>query len=116
MSRNRITTHILDTSIGKPAANVKVHLLEEWDTAWSILGKTRTDADGRTGFIPTDNNKPLQAGNYKIMFFIEQYFQEQDIDSFYPWVEIAFKLPKNTEHYHIPLLISPYGFTTYRGS
>ncbi len=112
----RITTHILNTSKGRPAANVDVQLLVQRETAWETLGKERTDTDGRTGFVPADVNGHLQAGNYKIKFFTEQYFKEQKIDTFYPWVEIAFKLPDNTGHYHIPLLISPFGFTTYRGS
>lgn len=113
---NRITTHILDTSNGKPAADIDVQLLVQRETIWETLGKGQTDTDGRTGFLPADTDGPLQAGNYKIRFSTEQYFKEQGIDTFYPWVEIAFKLPDNAGHYHVPLLISPFGFTTYRGS
>jgi len=113
---NRITTHILNTSRGKPAANIDVQLLVQREAAWKMLGKERTDTDGRAGFVPAEDNGELQAGNYKITFFTEQYFKEQEIDTFYPWVEIAFKLPEKAGHYHIPLLISPFGFTTYRGS
>ncbi len=116
MSMNRITTHILNTSKGEPAANVEVQLLVQQGTVWEMLGNERTDTDGRAGFVSAKTDCPLRAGNYQIKFFTEQYFQEQDIDTFYPWVEIAFKLPDNAEHYHIPLLISPFGFTTYRGS
>lgn len=112
----RITTHILNTSQGKPAANIDVQLLVQRENTWETLDEERTDTDGRTEFAPADTNGHFQAGNYKIKFFTEPYFKQQQIDTFYPWVEIMFKLSDNAEHYHIPLLISPFGFTTYRGS
>lgn len=113
---NRITTHILDTSSGNPAANVAVELRFFDGDKWVEHGETETDSDGRTGFIPIDTHAQLQEGVYQLTFYTFQYFDSQQIETFYPWVDILFKVPENGEHYHVPLLISPHGYTTYRGS
>ncbi|KAL9716483.1 hypothetical protein Ac2012v2_000931 [Leucoagaricus gongylophorus] len=133
MSRSSpITCHVLDSSIGKPAEGIEVTLqILETSTSGDAVEVFRsiaqgvTDSDGRcidllpprgsgeTARAQTD----LRAGQtYKINFKTKQYFERTDRTSFYPWVEILFNIESPTEHYHIPLLISPYSFTTYRGS
>ena len=111
---SQLTTHILDTSKGKPAGNVSVTLFYETDNDWNMLAKGITNQDGRIpGFIP--NEKLLEYGNYKLLFETNPYFKSQGISSFYPFVEIVFSI-HSSEHYHVPLLLNPFGYSTYRGS
>lgn len=105
-----ITTHVLDTSIGRPARNVAVALT---DAQGDVLGRGQTDQDGRCGDLLKE---PLQAGRYRISFDVAAYFLARDIHSFYPVVHIDFEVFDATQHYHVPLLISPFGYSTYRGS
>ena len=111
-----ITTHVLDTAQGRPASGVPVVL--EMATAghrWSVLGKARTDSNGRiTNLLPAD--PPLEAGTYRLTFETSIYFQSQKLESFYPRVTVVFTVKDSRQHYHLPLLLSPYGYTTYRGS
>ena len=113
-----ITTHILDTSVGKPAAGVvvtlerKVHSGDE--VTWEDVGDGVTDDDGRvTELLPPDT---LVAGIYRIHFAIGAYFQGAGREAFYPEASIVFEVKNPKEHYHVPLLLNPYGFSTYRGS
>tara|TARA_B100001093_G_C26314773_1_gene795100 strand:- start:249 stop:593 length:345 start_codon:yes stop_codon:yes gene_type:complete len=112
---SQITTHILDTSLGRPASGVTVML--ERQTAkgeWTQLGAGETDADGRNKSLMTDQS--LTEGLYRISFETGPYFDSQSVDGFYPSVSIVFKVVDPNEHYHVPLLLNPYGFSTYRGS
>lgn len=111
-----ITTHVLDTALGKPAANVGI-LLERLDNygGGQPIGQARTDADGRARSLLADG-EPLIAGRYRLTFEVGAYFTETHRESFYPVVTIAFEIPDVTQHYHVPLLLSPYGYSTYRGS
>ncbi|KAF7307087.1 5-hydroxyisourate hydrolase [Mycena indigotica] len=116
MSKSPVTCHVLDSSIGKPAQGVSVHLqsLNEDNSSFTSLATGETNADGRcSDLLPP---QPLPAGTYKIIFKPKEYFERSGRKCFYPWVEIAFDLENPAEHHHIPLLISPYSFTTYRGS
>jgi len=109
-----ITTHVLDTTAGKPAAAMAVYLylLEEGD--WIEISRAVTNKDGRiTGFEL--NNDELAPGIYKLGFETKAYFDNYSIASFYPLVEIIFDAPAS-EHYHVPLLLNPFGYSTYRGS
>jgi 5-hydroxyisourate hydrolase len=111
----QITTHILDTSLGRPAANVPVVL--DFQTAagvWTEAGRGSTNADGRCKDLLAD--KSLQAGTYRLTFDTGAYFSARKIESLYPQVTIIFAVKNAREHYHIPLLLSPYGYSTYRGS
>jgi 5-hydroxyisourate hydrolase len=111
-----ITTHILDTSKGKPASGVTV-VLERFsdESEWSELGRGETDADGRLkNLLPDD--AVLLSGTYRLTFETGKYFDEQSIESFYPQVTISFIIRDATQHYHVPLLLNPFGFSTYRGS
>ncbi|KAH9913323.1 transthyretin [Epithele typhae] len=130
MSKSPVTCHVLDSSIGKPAAGVPVQLQEltsaDGPTAgFRVLADGVTDFDGRCMQLypeaaPDQRREDLiklEAGKlYKVVFRTRDYFASVGRKSFYPWVEITFEVPNPQEHYHIPLLISPYSYTTYRGS
>lgn len=111
-----ISTHILDTSRGTPASGVAVCLeTQNTDESWTELSHAWTDEDGRVKpFFLVD--RPLLAGVYRLVFDTDAYFNALNIDSFYPQVTLVFKVDDDAQHYHVPLLISPYGYSTYRGS
>ena len=110
-----ITTHILDISTGCPARGVPVTLEQETSEGWDILGKGITDDDGRLrDLLPPQMS--LQTGNYRLTFETGAYFEEQRIEGFYPQVTVTFVVCNTTQHYHVPLLLSPFGYSTYRGS
>jgi len=111
---SQITTHILDTSSGTPAADVQVKLLQDVEGGWHQLAWDITDNDGRIGHWLED--QVLEAGHYKLVFHTAAYFAKQDTVTFYPYVEIVFTIAEDGEHYHVPLLLNPFGYTTYRGS
>ena len=110
-----ITTHVLDTSRGRPAAGVRVRLehLDDVAREWIDLGTTHTDADGRVVNLPVGPKQP--SGQYRLTFDTGAYFQSNGTPCFYPSVTIAFETT-DEQHYHVPLLISPFGYSTYRGS
>ncbi|TWT47489.1 hydroxyisourate hydrolase [Botrimarina hoheduenensis] len=110
-----ITTHVLDTSLGQPAEGVVVSLarLDEHNQA-TPLGHGVTNADGRvTTLLPPQE---IAGGVYQITFETTAYFASTHRESFYPRVVIAFHVAGDGAHYHVPLLLSPYGYSTYRGS
>jgi len=111
---SQLTTHILDTTKGKPASGVNIILYQLEENTWKQIAEGATNADGR---IPDllDKNVQLEFGAYKMKFETATYFGLQSIQTFYPYVEIVFSITSN-EHYHIPLLLNPYGYSTYRGS
>jgi 5-hydroxyisourate hydrolase len=112
---SQITTHVLDVSLGRPAANVAVTLeLQSFSGAWEEAGRGSTDGDGRCRDFATA--KPLQAGIYRLTFDTRTYFASRNLTALYPQVIIVFEVKDAQEHYHIPLLLSPYGYSTYRGS
>jgi 5-hydroxyisourate hydrolase len=111
---SQLTTHILDTTKGKPAANVSVTLFQQTNNGWTEMMKGITNQDGRIpGLLPAE--KKLEYGTYKLLFETSSYFKSNGITSFYPFVEIVFSID-SSEHYHVPLLLNPYGYSTYRGS
>lgn len=112
---SRITTHILDVSAGVPARGVAVVLERKNSDGWEIVGKSETDEDGRVRDL-MNANENLQTGDYRLTFDTENYFARRQIETFYPLVTIAFKVRDAAQHYHVPLLLSPFGFSTYRGS
>ncbi|KAI0094314.1 hypothetical protein BDY19DRAFT_901530 [Irpex rosettiformis] len=127
--KSPVTCHVLDSSIGKPAAGVKVGLYEfissETTTAPVLLASGLTNTDGRCmqlwpeaaeDAVKIESAKLVAGRQYKMIFWVKEYFQETERKCFYPVVEIIFEVENPTEHYHIPLLISPYSYTTYRGS
>jgi 5-hydroxyisourate hydrolase len=111
---SQITTHILDTAEGRPAAGIHVSMDLKTAEGWKVLARGMTDADGRvTDLLPRDIVLP--TGTYRLVFETEAYFQSRKILPFYPRVDIQFNI-RDTAHYHVPLLLSPYGYSTYRGS
>jgi 5-hydroxyisourate hydrolase len=112
---SQITTHVLDTSIGKPAAGITV-LLEKptGKGLWETLGKGETNSDGRIADLLAAGVK-LSAGTYRLVFDTGAYFARHKIRAFYPSVTLTFETTDES-HYHVPLLLNPYGYSTYRGS
>lgn len=113
-----LSTHILDTHLGRPAANVAIRLFEFRDSTtggeWHEISMARTDHDGRCKTLLGDH--PLVATDYKLHFKVGAYFYDLKVPTFYPYVEIVVSIADPAQHYHIPLLLSANGYTTYRGS
>ncbi len=110
-----ITTHILDISAGVPAIGVPVKLERETAEGWEVIGNGTTDDDGRLSNL-LGSKAILQTGNYRLTFDTETYFAIQQIEGFYPQVTVAFTVRDAAQHYHVPLLLNPFGYSTYRGS
>jgi len=112
---SQITTHVLDTTQGKPAAGVII-VLEELtkENIWIKKGQGETNSDGRLPNL-LSNDVQLISGTYRLVFDTAAYFKRLNIQSFYPSVSICFEVTDQT-HYHVPLLLNPYGYSTYRGS
>lgn len=110
---SRITTHVLDTALGRPAAGIEV-TLQRRDGEPHELSRSVTDADGRIKeFLPA---VPLRTGSFTLTFHVAEYFKSAARGSFYERISIEFRVDDPTQHHHVPLLLSPYGYTTYRGS
>lgn len=114
-----ISTHILDTSLGRPAANVPVTLSIQYQREWREINSAVTDSDGRIAHLLPGDSAP-GPGTYCIRFDTAAWFKANDLSGLYPYVEVVFTiLPLTTsdrQHFHIPLLLTPYSYTTYRGS
>ncbi len=119
MAGGRLTTHVLDTAAGRPAGALRVDLFRLNLDAATMIGSTLTNADGRCA-APLLAGDDLIAGDYQLVFHVGDYFRGQDLDLpdplFLDHVPIRFGIADPTRHYHVPLLISPFGYTTYRGS
>jgi 5-hydroxyisourate hydrolase len=112
--RSPITTHVLDVSLGRPAKGIVVRLARAEGAGFRELARGETDADGRASKLLAPGT--LEAATYRISFDLEPYFAASGRTSFYPSVDIVFVVTSTTEHYHVPLLLSPFGYSTYRGS
>lgn len=109
-----VSTHVLDTMRGQPAPGMPVTLSRrEPDGDWKQIGEAETDADGRVGDIAGEE---LEAGEYRLEFETQPYFERSGLAVFYPRVAVTFNLADPAAHLHVPLLLSAYGYTTYRGS
>jgi 5-hydroxyisourate hydrolase len=113
----RITSHVLDVSRGTPAAGIVVRLEHrDLDAAdWRLVGTSRTNNDGRVWDLSPDS-APANPGQYRLTFETGGYFSEQAVATLYPSVVIVIDAAVGESHYHVPLLLSPFGYTTYRGS
>jgi 5-hydroxyisourate hydrolase len=110
-----ITTHVLDTSRGRPAGGVPVHLDLKSGNGWEQLGHGVTDADGRLKtLLPAEH--VLSRGVYRLTFQTGAYFAHHAVEGFYPEVSVVFEIREAGQHYHVPLLLNPFGYSTYRGS
>ena len=113
----QLSSHILDVSKGMPAANVPIKL-EKYNTdkkTWTVLDEKITDRNGRVpDFLPNMKGKS-NNGIYKLTFITNDYFEKDKIESFYPFVEVVFQI-KDANHYHVPITLSAFGYSTYRGN
>jgi 5-hydroxyisourate hydrolase len=114
-ARGPITTHVLDLATGRPAQGVGVELEIRSGTTWLRLGAGVTDADGRVQTLLEPGVVP-EPNHYRLRFDVGGYFGARGVASFYPFVEVIFTLSDPTSHHHVPLLLSPFGYSTYRGS
>ena len=114
LKMSQLTTHVLDTSMGKPGEGITIRIMFNPDDNWQTMAQGITDKDGRiSDLLPPD--KKLAPGVYKLVFETGNYFTANNCKGFYPEVEIQFSVVDDT-HYHVPLLINPFGYSTYRGS
>lgn len=110
-----ITTHVLDTSRGRPASGIHVELESHDGHAWQRVGQGVTDSEGRLRSLAPED-VPLAGGVYRLTFDTAAYFGAQNTAAFYPRVLIEFTVAEGESHYHVPLLLSPFGYSTYRGT
>ncbi|WP_380184762.1 hydroxyisourate hydrolase [Kalamiella sp. sgz302252] len=113
-AQNLLSVHVLNQQTGKPAPGVEVTLEQKQEAGWKFINKATTDGDGRIkAFWP---DQPAAAGDYRVVFKTGDYFKQQKQESFFPEVPVEFHISSTSEHYHVPLLLSQYGYSTYRGS
>jgi 5-hydroxyisourate hydrolase len=110
-----ISTHILDTALGRPATGIPITLTFMVNGAWSPINTAMTDTDGRCKHLLPETHS-LQPGTYRIHFDTAVYYKQNHLEGLYPFVEIVFMVSEGEQHYHIPLLLTANGYTTYRGS
>lgn len=111
----QLSSHILDVSQGKPAPGVTIQLekLNQKNNKWSVVASKVTDENGRVpDFLPSDKSN---LGIYKLTYFTKDYFQQQGTESFYPFIDVVFEI-KDENHYHVPITLSAFGYSTYRGN
>ena len=106
-----ISTHILDTSVGFPAKEVTVELAKYVENNWKELSVQKTNSDGRISF-----DVPFEKGVYRLKFKTEDYFKRNGVEAFFPVSPVVFHITDISRKYHIPLLLNPFGYSTYRGS
>jgi 5-hydroxyisourate hydrolase len=113
--RSPITSHVLDTARGCPAGGITAKLEYKSGSGWRQLGQGTTNDDGRIAdLLPVDHK--LELGTYQLTFDTATYFDRLSVQSFYPHVTVMFEIKNVEQHYHVPLLLSPFGYSTYRGS
>ena len=112
---NPLTTHVLDTAAGTPARGLPISLEKRIDGAFVPVGSGRTNDDGRLD-EPLLSTAQWGTGQYRIRFDTGTYFAHSNTEAFYPYVEVVFDVRHPEEHHHVPLLLSPFGYSTYRGS
>ena len=106
-----LSTHVLDTALGQPAQGIRVTLARSGD----VIGSGVTDADGRVRDLQKKDTS-LSEGSYTLTFHVAEYFSKAGRDSFFPEIVVNFRIAGDAKHYHVPLLLSPFGYSTYRGS
>lgn len=112
----QLSSHILDINAGQPASGVKIALSRlSGDRSWQLLDEQTTDANGRVKEFLEKKPGVNNYGIYKLTYFVGPYFEARAQESFYPFVEVVFEI-KDDSHYHVPITLSPYGYSTYRGN
>lgn len=115
LAQNPLSVHVLNLENGLPSAEVKVTLEEQQQGQWVQIAQAKTNAQGRiSGLFP--ENKAFAKGQYKVTFKTGDWFQQRQQKTFFPEVPVIFNVDGSVNHYHIPLLLSPYGYSTYRGN
>ena len=114
MAKSPITTHVLDTALGRPAEGIRITCEKLGDDGFSELASGVTDADGRITDLLTPGS--LESGVYRMTFHVGAYQRGRGTKGFYPEVPVVFEIGATDEHYHVPLLVSPFAYSTYRGS
>ena len=110
-----ISTHVLDTSIGRPAAGIRVQLERRERDEWRVLASGEANSDGRVpNLVP--EGAAIAPGEFRLTFDTRRYFAASSTATLYPAISIVFEVAAGQTHYHVPLLLSPFGYTTYRGS
>lgn len=115
LAADSLSVHILNQQTGKPAPGVEVTLEQKQANNWKILNSEKTDQDGRVKKLWPDNTK-TEIGDYRVTFKTGKYFADNNQSSFFPEIPVEFNISDPEQHYHIPLLLSQYGYSTYRGS
>jgi 5-hydroxyisourate hydrolase len=110
-----ISTHVLDTSLGRPAAGIAVRLQRLDGAGWITVSEQATNPDGRVPSLLPEG-AAAAAGTFRLTFDVAAYFAARAQDTFYTTIAIDFSVRDGAQHYHVPLLLSPYGYSTYRGS
>ena len=108
-----LSTHVLDATAGRPAAGMPVRLERRGPDGWTPAGAGQTDDDGR---LRLGSDQGLEPGVYRLTFATGEYFESRGTASFYPEVTVTFEMTGHAGHYHVPLLLSPFAYSTYRGS
>jgi 5-hydroxyisourate hydrolase len=111
-----LSTHVLDATTGRPAAGIQIRLERGDGGGWAPAGQGQADGDGRLRLAGAGGSADFEPGVYRITFATGAYFAALGVASFYPEVTITFEITGRDEHYHVPLLLSPYAYSTYRGS
>ena len=106
-----LSTHVLDTALGRPAEGIRVTL----ESADDMVGSGVTDADGRVRDLHKKDAQ-LSQGSYRLTFYVADYFSKAGREAFFPEIAVNFRIGEGAENYHVPLLLSPFGYSTYRGS
>jgi 5-hydroxyisourate hydrolase len=113
MTRSHVTSHVLDAATGRPAVGIAIALEHLDDGVWVPIAIAATDNDGRVKHLGGDR---LELGTYRVRFNTGDWFAESGVTTFYPEVIVPFAVVSQDEHYHVPLLLSPFAYSTYRGS
>ncbi len=110
---HQLSSHILDVSRGTPASGVKIRLEKQVAAGtWTFVDEKTTDANGRiTDFLPGNTSN----GIFKLTYLVSDYFKKNNTESFYPFIEVVFQI-RDEQHYHVPITLSAYGYSTYRGN
>lgn len=111
--RSQVSAHVLDTTAGMPAPGVEVRLDSGRGDAWRLVARALTDADGRVADLGPER---LAAGTYRLTFETGAYFGGRGVETFFPWVTVVLTVDGTGRHLHVPLLVSPFAFSSYRGS
>lgn len=116
-SPNPLSVHVLDLQTGQPSPGVRVELEQRSGAGWQPLGSAVTDAQGRIrALVPEQRLSSWSAGEYRVVFRTGEFYARQNQSTFFPEIPVVFKVDSASQHYHVPLLLSPYGFSTYRGN